>query len=81
MYTGRIVKSIAGRDKGYLLAVIGEDKGFVLIADGKERPVEHPKRKNVKHISFTEKRLCKDEFISNKSLRKALKKCDIKEDF
>ena len=81
MYTGRIVLSRAGRDKGYLLVVVGEDNGFLLVADGKERPIEKPKRKNIKHISFTEKRLSKDELVSNKSLRKAFKKCDIKEDF
>lgn len=48
---GSVVKSLAGRDQGgYYVAVEAEDR-FVFIADGKERKLEKPKRKNVKHIS------------------------------
>lgn len=50
---GSVVKSTAGRDQGrYFVAVAAEDR-FVFIADGKERRLENPKRKNVKHISPT----------------------------
>lgn len=81
MNTGRIVKSCAGRDKGKLLAVVGECDGFLLVADGKERPIQKPKRKNLKHISFIGQCLDEKMFISNKSLRRALRQCEIKEDF
>ena len=81
MNTGRIVISCAGRDKGYKLAVVGECDGYLLVADGKERPVEKPKRKNPKHISFIGQCLDEKVFISNKSLYRALKQCEIKEDF
>lgn len=81
MKTGSIVKSCAGRDKGYLLAVLGECDGFLLVADGKERPIERPKRKSLKHISFIGQCLDEKMFITNKSLRRALRQCEIKEDF
>lgn len=50
---GSVVKALAGRDQGsFFVAVAAEDR-FVYIADGKERKLSNPKRKNVKHISPT----------------------------
>ena len=50
---GSVVKALAGRDQGrFFVAVAAEDR-CVYIADGKERRLENPKRKNVKHISPT----------------------------
>jgi ribosomal protein L14E/L6E/L27E len=69
---GRIVYSIAGRDKDKCLAVINFDENYVWVADGKERKVQSPKRKNIKHISLTADTLNPDQFKTNKSLKKAL---------
>lgn len=78
----RVVLSIAGRDKGRLLAVLGEEDGYYLLADGKERPILNPKRKNVRHIAFTACSIKQVDVLSNKSLRSALKRCkEQKEDF
>ena len=52
-----IVKSEAGRDKGTFHVAVGADDRCVYICDGKERKLEKPKRKNVKHISPTEIRI------------------------
>ena len=54
--TGYVVISKAGRDKGYFMAVVGidEEKDLVIVADGKERPLERPKRKNPKHLQKTD---------------------------
>ena len=49
---GRIVCSKAGRDKGYFMVVVKQENGFLYVCDGKERPLEHPKRKNEKHLQF-----------------------------
>lgn len=48
---GRLVTSIAGRDRGqqYLVCEVMKD-GFVLVADGDKRPVARPKRKNPRHL-------------------------------
>ena len=81
MQTGSVVISCAGRDKAYLLAVIGARDGYVLVADGKERPIEKPKRKNKKHLVETGICLSEEIFVTNKHLRRALRECEIKEDF
>lgn len=69
---GQVVCSKAGRDKGYFMVVVEEKDGFVFVSDGKERPLERPKRKNIKHISFTNTVLENNSFVTNKQLRKAL---------
>jgi len=45
-----LVESTAGRDKGKLFYVIRIEGVYVLLANGKERPIERPKRKKQKHI-------------------------------
>jgi ribosomal protein L14E/L6E/L27E len=80
---GQIVCSKSGRDKGYFLVVIGEDDKFLYVADGKERPLEKPKRKNPKHLVFTNTVLEENSFKTNKSLRKTLavfRDCRVKEE-
>ncbi len=69
---GRVVCSKSGRDKGYFMVVVKEDNDFLYVCDGKERPLERPKRKNVKHLSLTNTVFCENEFKTNKSLKKAL---------
>lgn len=54
---GSVVVSKAGRDQGYFMAVVGEESGRVLVADGKERPLSRPKRKNPKHLQKTDKNI------------------------
>lgn len=68
---GSVVKSLAGRDQGgYYVAVEAEDR-FVFIADGKERKLEKPKRKNVKHISPVGKRI-EIAGLTNKKLKRLI---------
>ena len=69
---GQIVSSKAGRDKNYFLVIVKEDGNSVYVCDGKERPIERPKRKNIKHLAFTSTVITQDSFKSNKSLRKAI---------
>ena len=47
-----VVVSAAGRDQGKLFYVIGTEGVYVLIANGKDRKLEHPKRKKLKHVRF-----------------------------
>ena len=70
--TGRVVKSIAGRDCGYLLAVLSQENNYVFVCDGKERPLENPKKKNLKHLIKTNVVLTTEDMESNRKLRKAL---------
>ncbi len=69
-----IVRSVAGRDKGRLQAVFAKEGEYLLVCDGKEHPINRPKRKNPKHLSFTTLTLGENQLKSNKSLRAALYK-------
>ncbi len=69
---GRIVCSKAGRDKGHLMVAVESNADYVLVCDGKERPLERPKRKNAKHLHITSTVLSKENYKTNKSLKKAL---------
>lgn len=72
MQIGKVVLSLAGRDKGKPMAVIACDRETLLLCDGKERPLERPKRKNPKHIRRTEHVLSEEQLQSNRSMRRAL---------
>lgn len=51
---GEIVISKAGRDRGKYYIIIGiYNQNYVKIADGEFKKVEHPKRKNIKHLYST----------------------------
>ena len=83
--TGRIVRAIAGRDKGGLFCVVGVDQGGerLLLADGKRRKLARPKAKNQSHVAaLTEhvhgfnhpaiQKLKQGEALSDQELRRAL---------
>lgn len=69
---GSVVIAKAGRDKGKAFAVteILSDRE-VLIADGKSRPLERPKRKNIIHLQATNTTV--DRVTTNRQLRIFLK--------
>ena len=76
---GDIVRSAAGRDRGMLFYVLDVQGEYLLLADGKHRPVEHPKRKKRIHVlsaaqpdTNTARRLKAGEAVSNSELRKEL---------
>lgn len=70
---GRIVRSAAGRDKYYYLAVVGTADSAFYVCDGKERPLERPKRKNIKHLAVTGGILEEKQMSTNRALRTALR--------
>ena len=45
-----LVISTAGRDKGELFYVIAEEDQYLFLANGKDRPLDRPKRKKRKHV-------------------------------
>lgn len=69
---GSIVIAKAGRDKGRPFAVVEmPDSRTALIADGKSRPLERPKRKNIIHLQATAASI--DCNTTNRQLRLFLK--------
>jgi len=50
---GQIVVSAAGRDTGKAYIVMEKlAPPFVLVADGRDRKVKSPKRKNIRHVTI-----------------------------
>ena len=59
---GRIVKSVAGRDKD----------SYCFLRDGKVHKLEHPKRKSFKHVQKSPFKLQSEALQVNKHLKKAI---------
>lgn len=66
-----IVKSIKGRDRGHYYVAVGVEKSYFNVADGKTKKLSHPKRKNIKHISWVANT---DIKLINDNICKILKK-------
>ena len=77
---GSVVISKAGRDKGYFLAVTQITEDGIYVCDGKERPVERPKKKNPLHLAKTHFVLSEEETATNRSLKRALKQISCSEE-
>ena len=65
---GLIVRTILGHDKNEVFAIIAVKDKFAYLANGKDRPCDNPKKKNVKHfikIGYSEEIL---DLIDNSKL-------------
>ena len=70
---GTVVYSKAGRDKGDFQVIIDFGDKYVRVCDGKYRPLERPKKKNLIHVKATNNVLNQEDFLTNKALRRALR--------
>ena len=68
---GRVVKAAAGRDKGSYFVITEMEENYVFIADGKRRKLSLPKRKNLKHLRFTDNVIELND-MTDKKLRNVL---------
>ena len=50
---GSVVLSKQGRDKGNYFVVVATGKDVVFVADGGARKLASPKKKNIKHVSYS----------------------------
>ncbi len=78
-----IVVSTAGRDEGKLFFVMEEDGEFAYLANGRERKIESPKKKKIKHLQFISESECRaaeklrsGEKLTNSEIRRALSSVD-----
>lgn len=62
-HISEIVCAIAGRDKGKYFIVTAQEDNFLYLCNGKCRKVGSPKKKKIRHVTFTGE---KSEFIFNK---------------
>lgn len=51
---GRYAISTAGHDAGKIYIIVGCHEGQMLLADGVERKLANPKKKNAKHVEVPE---------------------------
>lgn len=77
---GDIVIATAGREKDNCFVVVGVQDDFALICDGKNRKIDKPKKKKIKHLSsvighseFVSAKLDNGETVTNKEIKKELK--------
>ena len=52
MRIGSFVVSLSGRDEGKIMIVLANEGEYLFLVDGKERKVEKPKKKKVKHAAL-----------------------------
>ena len=50
IYVSDVVVSTAGRDTGKWFYVIAEEQNFLFLANGKDRTLDKPKRKKLRHV-------------------------------
>ena len=74
-----VVVSTAGRDQGSWFYVIAEDPIYLQLANGKDRPLDKPKRKKRKHVQKVLRsetrvaaKLLSGDKVLNSELRKEL---------
>lgn len=79
VYKSDIVLSMAGRDRGLLFYVIDTREDLVCLVNGKERKLEHPKWKKLKHVRRVARsetrvgeKIRNNERVLNSELRKDL---------
>ena len=69
---GSVVIAKAGRDKGRPFVVVElPDSRTALTADGKRRPLERPKKRNLIHLQATATKI--DRITTNRQLRTDLR--------
>lgn len=75
---GRMAWSLAGHDKGKLYVIIAEDEKYAYLSDGRQRPLENPKKKSWKHIQLikrvpTELKNLDWDHIKNEEIKHTIK--------
>ena len=69
---GTVVRALAGREKDRYYVAVDVSGGFVYLADGKERKLSAPKKKNIKHISPVNDHIDTDG-LTDRKLRQVLR--------
>ena len=72
-----VVVSTAGKDKGKLFYCVGTEGVYLLLANGKDRTLESPKRKKLKHtrkVLRAETRVAEKILTGDKVLNSELRK-------
>lgn len=66
---GMLVRSKAGHDRDECFVILEERGEYLYLSDGEGRDVEHPKRKNKKHVQIIHKRMENPERMTDEAIR------------
>ena len=76
---GMKAKSLAGHDQNKIYIIIQEDGDFVFLCDGKNRTLEHLKKKRKKHVQLIKyiepelaEKLANGSVIYNEDIKRAI---------
>ena len=69
----QIVFVTAGKEKGRYMVVLESDQTTVMLIDGRKRPCDRPKRKNIKHVTATNKVASEEEIAANSRVKSLLR--------
>ena len=72
MNKGEVVMSAAGKDRGLAMVIWSVENGSVYVVNGREHRLEHPKRKNPRHLTETGFTVADTDMETNRALRRAL---------
>lgn len=76
---GLLAYSLAGHDKGKVYFVMKEEGDYLWLADGKNRPLENPKKKNKKHLQIIKRNISEEtvddrlKSITNETIKRTIK--------
>ena len=76
---GDVVESIQGRDHFQYFVVTNIENGYVYLSNGKNRTLQNPKKKKLKHVRLTsikieaiKSKLMNNEKVLDSEIRKAI---------
>lgn len=77
---GGFAVATAGHDKDKIYVIIGQQEKFLLLADGKEKTLTNPKKKNRKHAQLIDEnefsltaKFKEGETVTSENVKRAIK--------
>lgn len=70
---GRVVLATSGRDAGAIFVVVAVCGGRCCIANGRQRKLQSPKKKNPRHLRMTSEQLEPEQYATDCRLRRVLR--------
>ena len=77
---GSFCLASSGHDSSTTYLIVGFENNYYLLANGKEKTISKPKKKNPKHINLLgksdekiHKKLCEGSQVTNEEVKRAIK--------
>lgn len=70
---GLFARPLAGHDKNEIYVIVSEEQNFVYLANGRNKKISNPKKKNKKHIQVIKKQIDIND-LSDLKIKSEIKK-------